>query len=278
MAICNVGPYGHPSGKIGSLVFYILNGQPVCRTIGKPGKPSIKQLANQQAMSVTMELVKPMADFINVSFKLEAEGTVKNPHNLATSYIKKQALIGQYPDIKVDYSKVVLSQGSLEMAKDLKITKGKEGLNLSWNSDMEENAAADDILMVLVSHPTKKRASSYLNAARRSDGNCFLPLDKEWMINQQMEIYVCLKSSNEKSISDSVYVGNLNGAPESESEKAEKAHFMATKARFDVVEADYHKKRLELAEGLIESRAFRHLQKEYRVLRDKLDFLPGKPS
>ncbi|WP_157262405.1 DUF6266 family protein [Pedobacter sp. PACM 27299] len=79
-------------------------------------------------MSVTKGLLKPMADFINVSFKLEAEGTVKNPHNLATSYNKKHALTGQYPDIKVDYSKVILSKGSLEMAQDLKLSKGRKGL------------------------------------------------------------------------------------------------------------------------------------------------------
>ena len=186
MAICYAGPHGHPSGKIGKLVFYTLNGQPVCRLIGRAGKPSINQLGNRQAMSVTMDLLRPMADFINVSFKLEAEGTVKNPHNLATSYNKKHALTGQYPDIKVDYSKVILSKGSLEMANDLKLSKGEEGINLSWNTAGFENGRYDDILMVMVSHPEREYASSFLNAAKREDGSCFIPLQSEWMRNGQM--------------------------------------------------------------------------------------------
>ncbi|MBB2148094.1 DUF6266 family protein [Pedobacter gandavensis] len=278
MAICKVGPFGHPSGKIGNMVFYMLKGQPVCRSKGKPGKPSLKQKANQEKMKVTMQLLKPMKDFINVSFKLESEGSLKNPHNLATSYNKKQALTGEYPNVKVDYSKVMLSYGALEMAAAMKVSKGASGLNLSWDSGIVENGELDDILMVMVSHPTKKRASSFLNAAKRGDGSCFIPLDKEWMMAEQMEVYVCLKSSNEKLISDSIYAGNLNGAPESPLEKAEKEHYKATKARFDQVAADYEHKRMDYAEGVIGTKAFRYLEKEYQVLKERLKHLPGKPS
>ena len=278
MAICYAGPHGHPSGKIGKLVFYTLNGQPVCRLIGRAGKPSINQLGNRQAMSVTMDLLKPMADFINVSFKLEAEGTVKNPHNLATSYNKKHALTGQYPDIKVDYSKVILSKGNLEMANDLKLSKGEEGINLSWNTDGFENGRYDDILMVMVSHPDHASASSFLNAAKREDGSCFIPLQSEWMKNGQMEVYVCFKSANGELISDSTYAGNLNGLAETEKEQAEKKHYLTFKTRFDQVEANYHQKTSDYQEGRISSKTFRHIQKEYEVLKQKLAILPGKPS
>ena len=277
MAICYAGPHGHPSGKIGKLVFYTLNGQPVCRLIGRAGKPSINQLGNRQAMSVTMGLLKPMDDFINVSFKLEAEGTVKNPHNLATSYNKKHALTGQYPDIKVDYSKVILSKGSLEMAQDLKLSKGEEGINLSWNTNGFENGLYDDILMVMVSHPERGSASSFLNAAKREDGSCFIPLHSEWMRNGQMEVYICFKSANGQLISDSAYLGNLNGLAESHKEQAEKKHYSLFKTHFDQVEANYHQKTIDYQEGRIGDKTFRHIAKEYEVLKKKLEILPGKP-
>ncbi|WP_316749307.1 DUF6266 family protein [Pedobacter gandavensis] len=278
MAICKPGPFGQPSGKIGNTIFYMLKGQPVCRSNGKPGKATLKQKANQQEMKVTMELLKPMKDFINVSFKLESEGSVKNPHNLATSYNKKQALSGEYPNIKVDYNKVVLSRGLLESAADLKVSKGADGLRLNWNSNITEDGGTDDILMVLVSHPTKKQASIFLNAARRADGSCFLPLDKDWMMREQMEVYACFKSSNEKLISDSTYVGNLNGVPDSPLEKAEKVKYQVVKDRFDLLAADYDQKRMDYAEGVITTKAFRYLEKEYQVLKEKLKHMPGKPS
>ncbi|WP_222539360.1 DUF6266 family protein [Pedobacter polysacchareus] len=278
MAIFTVGPFGRPSGKIGNVVFYILNGQLVGRGIGKPGKPSLKQLANRQAMSATMDFLKPMTDFINVSFKSEAEGSLKNPHNLATSYNKKHALTGEYPNICVDYTKVILSKGQLESANELKISKGENGLHLSWNSGINENGAADDQLMVMVSHPGRKRASGYLNAARRGEGGCFLPLSKNWMLEEQMEIYVCFKSANGQLISDSAYVGNLNGVPASKEEKTKETLYHTTKVRFDQVSIDYHKKRLDFPEGVPESKAFRHLETEYFALINKMAHLRQKSS
>jgi hypothetical protein len=89
------------------------------------------QLANYQSMAVTMRLLKNMTAFINSSFEIEARGTVKNQHNLATSYNKKQALKGEYPNISVDYSKVVLSYGDLEIAQDLKMVKTDTGIQIS---------------------------------------------------------------------------------------------------------------------------------------------------
>ena len=279
MAKCYAGPYGHPSGKIGKLVFYMLNGQAVCRLVGRAGKPTINQLSNRQGMSVTMDLLKPMTEFINVSFKLEAEGTVKNPHNLATSYNKKQALIGQYPDIKVDYSKVVLSKGNLKMAQNLKLSKGEHGINLSWDTALTgQDARYDDILMVMLSHPEQEAASSFFNAGRRADGSCFIPLHSERLMNGQMEVYVCFKSANGQLISDSAYAGNLNGQAESHIEKAEKEHYLTVKARFDQVEADYHKRIIDEGEGRISYKTFRHIEKEYQVLKQKLLLLPGKPG
>lgn len=277
MAICTSGPYGHPSGKIGKLVFYTLNGQGICRLVGRAGKPSINQLGNRQGMAVTMDLLRPMADFIKVSFKLEAEGTTKNPHNLATSYNKKQALTGEYPNIKVDYTKVILSNGHLEMANDLKISKAEEGINLSWNKSSTKNGFYDDILMVMISHPDKKQASTYLNAAKRGDGSCFIPLNG-WKLTSQMEVYICFKSANGTLISDSAYVGNLNGAVESALGKVEKEHYQTVKSRYEQVAADYHARLMEFGEGKAESKAFRHLEKEYTVLKKKLEHLPGKPG
>lgn len=278
MAILAVGPFGRPSGKIGNIVFYELNGQLVSRGIGKPGKPSKKQLANRQAMSATMDFLKPMTDFINVSFKLEAEGSLKNPHNLATSYNKKHALTGEYPDIRVDYAKAILSKGQLELAKELKIRKGEKGLHLTWESSIAENGENDDLLMVMISHPGRKRASSYLNAARREEGSCFLPLDQEWKLTEQLEVYVCFKSANGKLISDSTYVGNLNGAPESKEVLTEEAHYHKMKARYELVALDYNKKKLDFAEGIPQTKAFRCLETEYLALKSKLFKLERKPD
>ncbi|WP_316788689.1 hypothetical protein [Pedobacter frigoris] len=39
MAIANNGPHGSHRGRIGNIVYYMLNGQPVSREIGITDKP-----------------------------------------------------------------------------------------------------------------------------------------------------------------------------------------------------------------------------------------------
>lgn len=203
------GPFGQLNGKLRNLVFYTLNGQPIVRTIGiNNKKPSKAQLANYQAMAVTMDLLRPIKDFINSSFELEAQGTVKNQHNLATAYNKKQALQGAYPDIRINYSKVVFSYGDLPVSTNLKLAKAEKGVYISWESN---EGLDDDIVMVMLYHPLQKDATYTLNASRRDAEQCFLRIWDPAKQDEPIEAYICFKSADGKCISNSVYLGNLNG-------------------------------------------------------------------
>ncbi|NQX41256.1 hypothetical protein SAMN05421820_107207 [Pedobacter steynii] len=280
MAISKNGPYGHPNGKIGKLVHYMLKGQPVTRMVGRRTKSSQKQLVNCQAMAVTMGFSRPesVLKFINIGFELEARGTVKNPHNLATSYNKKFALKGEYPNLKIDYSKAMVSQGSLAAPRDTKLVKTAAGLELSWDSSpLETGNHEDDIAMILLCYPGLEDASSYLNAAKREDGKHFVKLN-ESLSDQPIEVYMCFKSADGKEISNSVYFGNLNGEAETAEERHQKKKYEALKTRFDQVAASYLAY-IELSgNAIVVTKAFRNLETEYLALKSKLDNLPGKPS
>jgi hypothetical protein len=280
MAISKHGPYGHPNGKIGKLVHYMLKGQPVTRMVGKRTKSSPAQKVNCQEMAVTMDFLRPdsVLKFINLGFELEARGTTKNPHNLATSYNKKFALKGEYPNLKMDYSKAMVSQGSLSAPKDTKLVKTQVGLELSWDpSPLECENHLDDIAMVLLCYPGLEEASSYLNAAKRENGKHFIALP-ESLYDQPIEVYMCFKSADGKAISNSVYFGNLNGKAETAEEKYQKKKYEALKTRFDQVAASYLQ-HIELSgNAIVVTKAFRNLKTEYLALKSKLDNLPGKPS
>jgi hypothetical protein len=273
MAKAPNGPLGALNGKLHNLVFYMLNGQPVVRTIGDPGKPSRNQLANRQAMSVTMEMVSRISEFINVSFELEARGTVRNAHNLATSYIKKHALKGEYPNISVDYSKVILSNGSIPGANDLKIEKKEKGVLVSWDPSGQYN----DTVMILLYHPLEKTAMPVINACRRDAGSYFVSLPEQ-LLHGPIEAYICFKSANGKAISDSAYIGNLNGEMKSKKEQEKNEKYILVKQRFDVLEADYLKQLEDNRGKPVDTKAFRNLEREYEVLKKKLEHLPGKPG
>lgn len=275
MAISPNGPHSHPNGKIGNLIYYTLNGQQIVRIVGVNTKPPTnKQKANHQAMAVTMNLLRPALRFINTGFRLEATGTTRNPHNLATSYNKKHALKGEYPNISVDYSKVMVSKGNLPLAGNLKMERENNGLRISWDPrDQNKGDYADDIVMVLVLHPATQQAHCLLNAGHRGAGNCFVELENNKSL-AQTEVYLCFRSSSGVKISDSAYLGNFNGETGNRKEAKKKEKQQALKSRFEQVKANYLQQLQDAGSVKPKHKTFRLLESEYLMLKRRL----GDPS
>ncbi|WP_316749932.1 DUF6266 family protein [Pedobacter gandavensis] len=277
MGIASNGPHGHLHGKVGNLVFYMLNGQPVVRLIGRKGKPSTLQLANYQEMAVTTKLLSNMGGFIKLGYGLQARGTVHNAHNLATSYHKKHALTGQYPNISIDYSKVILSQGQLPETADLKIEKLAGGVEISWDPKDDNVLKYNDSVMVMIFFPESGKDKEYLNIARRSEGKCFIPLNEQ-QLKEQMEPYISFIAADGEKVSDSRYLGNLNGKGLNEAEKQQQKKYEQVKTRFDQLEASYSKQMIANYGEKPKDKAFKYLEKEYQTLKKQLEHLPGKPG
>lgn len=276
------GPHGHLQGKVGSLVYYTLKGQPIVRVVGVNTKPPTqKQKANRKAMAVTMELLTPALRFINTGFQLAADGTTSNPHNLATSYNKKHALKGEYPNISVDYSKVMVSKGELPQASNLSMEREDNKLRISWDPQHQDKGDyADDIVMILVLHPGTKQAICMLNAGQRGLGSCFVELERNKSA-AQTEVYICFRSSDGTGISDSIYLGGLNGEAENaEKQKAQRQEEKRKKTedRFKSVSAAYHQQIADHNGVKPKSKAFRTLESEYLMLKNRLEKPAGTAS
>lgn len=271
MAIYRSGINGRPSGKMGNIVYYMLNGQSVARSIGRPGKISDRQRANHQAMSVTMSYLKHMVDFINAGYGPQAAGTTKNPFNLATSYNKKHALKGAYPNLSVDYSQVVLSQGILHTPQATTMVKSGKGIAVSWDPYSDAFCRHDDMVMIMLYHPAEanKGVTTSLYAARRSEGKCFI-LCPHYDIDQPVEGYMFFKSNDNKAVSDSVYLGNLNGTAETIQQKQEKLNDKKLKDRFAAVEKTYFKLMNQVDGPPPNNKTFNSVVKEYETLQKQL--------
>lgn len=273
------GPYSHPNGKIGNIVHYMLKGQCISRIVGPASKRrSTKQKANQQAMSVLMDALRPALGFINVGFDLAARDTVWNPHNLAVSYNKKHAVTGEYPNLKVDYSKLRFSTGTAPLANQLRVEKEGTGIRISWNPESEpgDRSYMDDTVMLLVLYPEKNKAQYLLNTAQRRTGNCFFELDQSG--GKQVEVYICFKSPDGKAISETGYVGNLTGTEKEIEDTTQQTNATDVQAHFKSVEATYLKRIAKNGGRKPKNKAFRALEKQYKVWQQRLKDFPGHPS
>lgn len=219
MAIADNGMFGPGRGKVGNLVYYIRNGKPIVRKVGRTGKPRTDlQLANEQRMKVTNIFCKAVKPFINYGFAQLVAGKDLNQTNVAVSYIKKNAIGGEYPDFSIDYSKVLLSEGPLLQADEVQVEIVDEGLKFSWYVDPElrwpDNA---DQAMLLAYFPGEPKAVYQLFGAARKTGTAVLEIS-EPMQADYMETYIAFISADRKQVSTSVYAGALN-APESTGEE-----------------------------------------------------------
>ena len=208
------GLFGGFHGKIGNLVGYMLKGKYVIRTIGKSKKPlTPARLANCEKMKVVNEILKPSIHAIRAGFRLAVAGTDKNEYNEAVSYNKKNALQGEYPNISLDYSKVLMSMGRLPVAVNPSISQN--GIEITFNWEVSASPASEyhtDRTMLVIYFPDIKETCCQLVGAKRIEGKDVIVIGPEH-VDQRMEAYITFIKDNGKQISDSAHAGSLNTAP-----------------------------------------------------------------
>jgi hypothetical protein len=199
-----------PSGKLGNTVSYELNGKIVTRGIGENNKKRSKsQLAVMQKTRVTSKFLNPVMPFIMIGFEIEAKLTKAHPQNPAFAYNWKNATKGNYPKIKIDFEKVLLTKGGLPMSPGAGIKRVDAGVEFSWDGETDsEGSHWSDQVMMLAYFPELNIANFVTAGAARSIGKDLLPLFIE---NKKslMELYISFISSDRRRISNSVYVGKL---------------------------------------------------------------------
>jgi hypothetical protein len=200
------GPFEGFTGKLGHLVSYKLKGQQVTRHIGRITKaPSLAQLAIRQKVAIVNNFLGPIVPLINVGYQFEVAGTTKNQYNAAVSYHTKHATAGVYPNIIMDYSKAMISQGALEPVMAPTVTLNGTVMEFTWQVPAVMDGIRNDRTLLLVYCPELGRGNYVLSGARRSAGRDEIELSARY-IGKELHCYIAFRASNGNSISDSVWV------------------------------------------------------------------------
>lgn len=211
MGISENGMFGANSGKVGKLVYYKRKGKDIVRTIGRNLKePSEAQLRSRMELKVASSFSKVVKPFITYGFAQHIVGTDLSQFNVSTGYVKKNALMGEYPHISIDYEKVILSEGSLLPANEAAVTIVSGGLEFSWyvaeSTPWPDNT---DQVMVLAYFPGTENISYNLFGPDRTAGKALLKIS-EPLLGEYFETYIAFISADRSQVSDSVYTGGFN--------------------------------------------------------------------
>jgi len=207
MARLEGGIFGNFHGRIGNTVYYVRNGKQVARKLGKIEKPATPaQQTCRQRLKVLSVFFKPVKAFINAGFAKLVAGTAAFPYNAAVKYNLEQATVGAYPDVKLNYAKIVLSKGNLLPASNLLLNKEVDGLRFTWENIGMDYQDRYHGVMILVYFPEGPEALCMLNAGQRQEGTVFLALDA-LRLQKELHCYLAFISEDRYEVSNSQYVG-----------------------------------------------------------------------
>jgi hypothetical protein len=211
MGISKNGPNGQVTGRVGKLVYYNLNGQPVTRTIGKTSKDStLPQLSVRTKTAISSKLLKKFQPFFNVGFSIEIKETTMNAFNMAVAINSRKMMTGVYPDFKVDYSKLELSRGLLKQGEQLQASATDEAISFTWAiGEKMPWPESTDLVMMIAYFPEKERALVRIGGNARDTGADELALPPS-LKGLHAEIYIAFVAADRKQVSDSTYLGSLN--------------------------------------------------------------------
>lgn len=211
MAKLTKGIFGPISGKLGPVVGASWKGIAYLREAPKVKKKKRSrtpaQIANEMKFKFVHQWLVPFYPYVTVGFSTQAKD--KTELNAAFSANYHRAISGQYPNLTVDYSKVVISAGKLPPLNGPEISlTGADTLEISWQQNISSDASFDDQLMLVLYNPDTKKADGFIGGVKRAALRHSFTMESE-LVGRELEVYLSIISVDRKKISDSIYMGRI---------------------------------------------------------------------
>ncbi|MBG6236615.1 hypothetical protein IWX76_003209 [Pedobacter sp. CAN_A7] len=209
MAKLKRGILGQLSGKIGPVVTSTWKNTVYVRAmpqrINDPKTPA--QVAAREKFKFIHNMLRPLRPFIKVGFRHLATEVMEI--NLAFSLAYRKVVTGTYPDLVVDYSQLVLSEGRLLPLKEPEmIVDDANKLTISWDADFKAYSSYSDLVMLVTHCPALGLAGGLIGGFERGERNCNFTIPP-MMIGQDVDVYISLFAVNGKEASNSQYMGRV---------------------------------------------------------------------
>lgn len=208
MAKIKLGILGPVSGKIGPVVGGVWKETAYLRKVPvlSTKKRTVAQIANEMKFKFIMQWLSPLSPFITVGFNRLA--TNKTESNVAYQ-LNLPAITGTWPDLVIDYSKVIVSKGLLPVLNDPEIILAEANtVFLTWKKSGAAKARYNDQVVLLLYCPELGFADGIIGGVKRADESCTY-IFHEKLVGKQLEVYVSITSASRKMVSDSFYLGTL---------------------------------------------------------------------
>lgn len=197
-------------GKLGGFVSYFLNGELITRSIGVVTHWSDAQYAVQMGTTLVGEVLAPLKEFVGITMKYSPKPKKTwSAYSLATSENKLKAITGVYPDLEIDFTKVVLAVGDIPVPVNPKAELSNGRITFTWDADLDaEGADPYDQVMCVAYFPETFQAFTIRAGAKRGEEQQHINLPS-FTEEMTIETYMCYISEDRKRVSNSIYLNQL---------------------------------------------------------------------
>jgi hypothetical protein len=208
MAIVQNPITGRTKGKFASAVFSKQFGKNTMRS--KPisvKNPKTKlQRTQRSKFSIMVELARKFLSFIRLGFKQSAIGMSEFNAFVQTNIFL--AISGSYPDFAIDYTKIVVSKGTLTGADGTSAVAGAgKKVTVNWADNAGNgDAQVDDKALILILNPESDNVVASTIDKVREDATMELTVPDSW-VGDQVHVYLGFANDNGNKVADSKYIG-----------------------------------------------------------------------
>lgn len=210
MAKLTKGLFGNISGKVGNMVFVTRNDKCYVKSLPKRSvmPPTEKQLIQREKFGMVMRFLSPVSSLINDSYR--SINKKKMGVNVAVQQIMADAIIGQYPNLGLDFQKIGLIRGRLNNPHGvLSQESGSGKLTFTWPVQIQFNANASDELLIMIYCDALAKFWYNLDLRfQRWEGTCSVKLPPAFA-GKNLQVWLAYRSAGGKAFSNSEYLGEV---------------------------------------------------------------------
>ena len=210
MGTIKQGIMGAFSGKTGTVIGSSWKGIAVMRgiapSIAIPNTPA--QLAQRAKFSVAGKFLRPLIPFLRIGFRSQA--VKMSGFNAAMKYNLGNAISGTYPAYEVDYSKALVSEGTLQGALNPEVTSSTAGeVEYTWENNSDyANASKDDKVLLVVYNPARNKAVTVVDGNTRTGGTQSITLPTNFS-GDEVQCFISFGNETKSVLSNSEFAGGI---------------------------------------------------------------------
>jgi len=217
MGTIKQGILGGFRGRVGNVIGSSWKGQDVMKI--RPASVSNPNTERQQQQRAKFGLVgrfnRAHLNLIRIGFRAYTKNMTAG--NAAMSYNLLNAVTGNFPDLSIDFSKVMISMGTLATVGDVSASsEASASVTLNWITNLQAANGSDSDQVIASLYDKKSGEVVYFpGCASRQEGTVDLDLPANWS-GRIAEVFVFLislegtgLSASRELVSNTVYAGSV---------------------------------------------------------------------